>query len=88
MSAAKTRAQKKGLEGKTRFYQLADTQGNEVQKLLTQKKYLESRSLSAALEKLFLIPYTLVRLPGGLERLKKLTKTWRLQQKNTIFRCA
>jgi len=55
MTAAKTRAQKKGLEGKTLFYQWADSNGPEVQKLLEQEKYLESRALSAALEKLFLI---------------------------------
>lgn len=55
MNAAKTRAQRKGLEGKTRFYELADAGGSETQKLLEQKRYLESRSLSAALERLFLI---------------------------------
>jgi len=55
MNAARTRAQEKGLEEETRFYQLADARGSDTQKFLAEKKYLESRSLSAALEKLFLI---------------------------------
>jgi hypothetical protein len=55
MNAAKTRAQKKGLEGKTRFFLIPDARVSEVRKLAEEKKYLESRSLSAALEKLFLV---------------------------------
>lgn len=55
MNAAKTRVQKIGLEGKTLFYQLADARGSDTRKLMEQKNYLESRSLSAVLEKLFLI---------------------------------
>jgi len=78
MNAAKARAQKEGLEGKTHFYQLAEAGGSETQKLLEEKNFLESRSLSAALERLFLIS---ISKDNDEDRFKELGKYIEEQRK-------